>query len=185
MRLSSARRVTLAALRLSERLCAALIAAGMIAGFAGAHLHAPRVVLLIVFGVAAVALGRLWGRIEWRLFNRLLVAGFLLTLLGTTVLLLARDQLLVYVAAILVPPGAAAAAAVAAVGFQSQQPDANARRKARVSVLLLAVGLLVAAGWHEHAWQSLGSLVMAVGVLMAIISTVATVMGARGKASPF
>jgi len=137
----------------------------MIGGFAGEHFRAAPTLLLAVFGVGAFIIGLLWGRISWSAFNRLLVACIVVQFLAATVLVLVSDQFVSTVLTVLIPIGAAAAAALAAVGFQAQQPDATAKRRALMSVACLVVGLLAAARWHEQAWQSLDSLILATAVV--------------------
>lgn len=163
--LDALRRSLPAASRLSQRLFGALFAASMIGGFAGAHFRAPPTLLLAVFGVGAFTIGRLWGRIGWRAFNRLLVACILLQFLAATILLLVHNRFVSAVSIVVLPVGAAAAAALAAVGLQAQQPDAIARRKAFMSVMCLVIGLLAAAQWHEQAWHRLDSLIIVTAVV--------------------
>jgi hypothetical protein len=179
------RQLAFAAFRFTQRLCAALIAGGMIAGFAGGHSRAPRFVLFAVFAGGTLAFGGLWVRVGWRAFNRLLAICILLTLLVASAHLLVPWGPIAGMAAVLAPLGAAAAATMAAVGFQSRQPDAKALRGARIPTACLALGLLACARWHEVAWRKVDSLVVVTGLLMAVLATVGVGTGNKGRQSSF
>ena len=173
--LEEPRRSIPVAVRLSQRLAAGTFAVGMMAGFAGHHFRAPALLLILIFAVCVLVFARLWGRISSLAFDRLLGVSILLSLIGATLQMVAAPPAAT-IGSTVIPIGVAAAAVVAALGFQSSRPDASALRAALISAVLVLIGLIAGIIWRVRVWQELDRVILAAGMLMAGIATVANIV---------